>query len=90
MFGHFPLWPESASTNAGNVDALYIFLLLVSGIMTTLIFTVLMVFAVRFRKRRGQRAVQNEGTHHLEITWSIIPFCEMMEFYIWGAVIFYQ
>ncbi len=34
MFGHLPFWPESASSNAGNVDALYIFLLMVSGIMT--------------------------------------------------------
>ena len=49
MFGHLPLWPENASTNAGNVDALYIFLLLVSGIMTVLIFAVLTAFAVRYR-----------------------------------------
>ena len=90
MFGHLPLWPENASTNAGNVDALYIFLLLVSGIMTVLIFAVLTAFAVRFRKRRGQRAVQIEGSTHLEITWSIIPFCVMLVFFIWGAVIFFQ
>ena len=90
MFGHLPLWPESASTNAGNVDALYIFLLLVSGIMTVLIFAVLTAFAVRFRKRRGQRAVQIEGSTHLEITWSIIPFCVMLVFFVWGALIFFQ
>jgi cytochrome c oxidase subunit II len=90
MFGHLPLWPESASTNAGNVDALYIFLLLVSGIMTVLIFAVLTAFAVRFRKRRGQRAVQIEGSHQLEVTWSIIPFCVMLVFFVWGAVIYFQ
>jgi cytochrome c oxidase subunit 2 len=90
MFGHLPLWPENASTNAGNVDALYIFLLLVSGIMTVLIFAVLTAFAVRFRKQKGQRAVQIEGSHHLEITWSIIPFCVMLMFFVWGAVIFFQ
>jgi cytochrome c oxidase subunit 2 len=90
MFGHFPLWPESASTNAGNVDALYIFLVLVSGIMTVLIFTVLMAFAVRFRKRRGRRAEQIEGSAQLELTWSIIPFCVMLVFFVWGAVIFFQ
>ncbi|HXY77838.1 MAG TPA: cytochrome c oxidase subunit II [Candidatus Acidoferrales bacterium] len=90
MFGNLPLWPDSASTNAGNVDALYIFLLLVSGIMIAMIFSVLTVFAVKFRKRRGQRAQQIEGSHELEITWSIIPFCVMMVFYIWGAVIFFR
>ncbi len=90
MFGHFPLWPESASTNAGNVDALYIFLLLVSGIMILLIFTVLAVFAVRYRKRKGQRAEQIEGSTQLELTWSIIPLCVMLAFFIWGAVIYFQ
>ncbi|MFY9560799.1 MAG: cytochrome c oxidase subunit II [Terriglobales bacterium] len=90
MFGHLPFWPESASTNAGNVDALYIFLVLVSGIMTVLIFTVLTAFAVRFRKRRGQRAEQIEGSTQLELTWSIIPFCVFLVFFVWGAVIFFQ
>jgi cytochrome c oxidase subunit II len=90
MFGRLPLWPESASTNAGNVDALYIFLVLVSGIMTVLIFTVLTGFAVRFRKRRGQRAEQIEGSNKLELTWSIIPFCIFMAFFVWGAVIYFQ
>jgi cytochrome c oxidase subunit II len=88
--GHLPFWPESASTTAGNVDALYIFLLMVSGIMTLMIFSVLTVFAVRFRKRRGQRAEQIEGSTLLEITWSVIPFCVMMVFFIWGAVLYFQ
>jgi len=90
MFGHFPLWPENASTSAGNVDALYIFLVMVSGIMTVLIFTVLTAFAVRYRKRKGQRAEQIEGSNRLELTWSIIPFCVMLVFFIWGAVIYFQ
>lgn len=90
MFGHLPLWPESASTNAGRVDALYIFLVLVSAIMTVLIFSTLTVFAVRFRKRRGQRAEQIEGSTVLELIWSIIPFGVFIAFFVWGAVIYFQ
>jgi cytochrome c oxidase subunit II len=90
MFGYLPLWPESASTTAGSVDALYIFLVLVSGIMTVLIFTVLTVFAVRFRRRTGKRAEQIEGSSHLEITWSVIPFCVFMSFFVWGAAIYFH
>jgi cytochrome c oxidase subunit 2 len=90
MFGYFPLWPDNASTSAGNVDALYIFLVLVSGIMTVLIFTVLTAFAVRFRKRRGRPAEQIEGSNKLELTWSIIPFCFFLAFFVWGAVIYFQ
>ena len=59
---------------ANNVDALYIFLLVVSGMMTVAIFTMVLIFAVRYRKRPGQRAEQIDGSHALEITWSLIPF----------------
>lgn len=88
--GHMPFWPESASTTAANVDALYIFLLTVSAIMTLMIFCMLVIFAVRFRKRKGQRAEQIEGSVPLEITWSVIPFCVMMVFFVWGAVLYFQ
>ena len=90
MLSHLPFWPESASTTAGQVDALYIFLVLVSAIMTVLIFSTLIIFAVRFRKRRGQPAEQIEGSTVLEITWSVIPFAVFLSFFVWGAVIFFQ
>ena len=90
MFSHLPFWPESASTTAGRVDALYIFLVLVSAIMTVLIFTTLIVFAIKFRKRRGRPAEQIEGSTILEITWSIIPFAIFMSFFVWGAVLYFQ
>jgi cytochrome c oxidase subunit 2 len=72
------------------VDALYIFLLIVSAIMTLMIFTMLVIFAVKFRKRKGQHAEQIEGSVPLEITWSVIPFCVMMVFFVWGAVLYFQ
>lgn len=90
MFGHIPFWPESASTTAGRVDALYLFLVLVSAIMTALIFITLMIFAVKFRRRRGQSAEQIEGSNILELTWSLIPFGVFMAFFVWGAVIYFQ
>jgi len=90
MFSHLPFWPESASTTAGQVDALYIFMVLVSAIMTTLIFATLIFFAVKFRKRRGKSAEQIEGSTVLEITWSVIPFAVFLSFFVWGAVIYFQ
>jgi len=38
MLNNFPLWPQQASTLAGHVDALYIFLLIVTGMMALLVF----------------------------------------------------
>jgi cytochrome c oxidase subunit 2 len=90
MLDNFPLWPERASTMAGNVDALYIFLLIVSGLMTLLIFIAVVYFAARYRYRRGVPAEQIEGSIPLELTWSIIPFFVFMAIFLWGAVVFFR
>jgi len=90
MFSHIPFWPESASTSAGQEDALYIFLVLVSAVMTTLIFTTLIIFAVKFRKRRNQTAEQIEGSQVLEITWSVIPMGVFLSIFVWGAVLYFK
>jgi cytochrome c oxidase subunit 2 len=90
MLNNFPLWPEQASTMASRVDALYIFLLIVTGLMTLLIFFCLIYFAARFRSRPGIRAEQIEGSTPLEITWSAIPFLIFMVIFAWGAVVYFK
>src|SRR5215470_12954835 len=90
MFDNFPLWPARASSTAGNVDALFIFLLIVSGMMTLLIFTAVVYFAARYRHRKGVLAEQIEGSTPLEITWSIIPLGVFMVIFLWGAVVYFQ
>jgi cytochrome c oxidase subunit 2 len=90
MFNNFPLWPDRASTAAGNVDALFIFLLIVSGLMTLLIFVALTYFAARYRHRRGVLAEQIEGSIPLELAWSIIPLFVFMVIFAWGAVVYFK
>jgi cytochrome c oxidase subunit 2 len=90
MLNNFPLWPQQASAMAGHVDALYIFLLIVTGMMTLLIFICLIYFAARYRYRPGVLAEQIEGSTPLEITWSIIPFFVFMVIFVWGAVVYFQ
>jgi len=75
---------------AWQVDALYIYLLLVAAVMTLLIFTAVAVLAIKYRAREGQLAHQIEGSMILEITWSIIPFGVMLTFFLWGAVLFFK
>jgi cytochrome c oxidase subunit II len=75
---------------AGNVDALYIFLIIVSGLMSLLIFTAVVYFAARYRARRGVLAEQIEGSTPLELTWSIIPLGVFMVIFIWGAVVYFK
>src|SRR5271165_828737 len=85
-----PLWPDRASTMAGQVDALYIYLLLVAGVMTALIFLAVTVLAIKYRRVPGREAQQIEGSTILEITWSVIPFFVMLTFFVWGAVIYFR
>ena len=90
MFDNFPLWPARASSTAGNVDALFIFLLIVSGMMTLLIFTAIVYFAARYRHRKGVPAEQVEGSIPLELTWTIIPLGVFMVIFAWGAIVFFK
>ncbi len=90
MLNNFPLWPERASTIAGHVDALFIFLLIVTGMMALLVFALVIFFAARYRHRPGVRAEQIEGSHALEITWSVIPLGIFMVIFAWGAVVYFK
>jgi cytochrome c oxidase subunit 2 len=90
MFDNFPLWPQRASSTAGNVDALFIFLIIVSGLMTLLIFSALIYFAARYRHRKGVLAEQVEGSIPLELTWTIIPLGVFMVIFAWGAVVYFK
>ena len=90
MFDNFPLWPQRASTMAGNVDALFIFLIIVTGMMTLLVFSAVIYFAARYRRQKGVLAEQIEGSTPLEITWSIIPLAVFMVIFLWGAVVYFK
>ena len=58
--------------------------------MCVAIFTMILVFAVRYRRRPGVEAEQIEGSTALEITWSVIPLFIFLVIFAWGAVIYFQ
>ena len=51
MWEGFPLFPEQASTIAEGVDSLYFFLVGISVFFSLLIFTLVFVFAIVYRRR---------------------------------------
>lgn len=75
---------------ASQVDALYIYLLVVAGIMTALVFILVAVLAIKYRRVPGREAHPIEGSTVLEIGWSVIPFFIMVTFFIWGAIVYFQ
>lgn len=84
----FPLWPISASTTAGQVDALYIFLIAVTGGVTLFICIVMLVFIFRYRHRKHPVADQVSGSVPLELTWTLVSLGVFMIFFLWGANIY--
>jgi len=90
MFDNFPLWPAGASNHALPVDLVYIFLVVLSAVMTLAIFAAIAIFGVKYRRRHDREAHQIEGSLILEITWSVIPLGIFMVIFGWGAVIYFH
>src|SRR5260370_35452954 len=90
MFETFPLWPARASPTGGSVDTLFIFLVILSAMVSVAIFTAIVVFAVRYRRRQGVAAEQIEGSTAQEITWAIIPLGIFGVIFLWGAIIYFK
>ncbi len=89
--GGLSIFPESASTTAGQVDALYIFLLVVCIGMTALIFAAVFFFAIKYhRKSDLDRPKAIHGSLPLEIIWSVIPFLVMLVMFAWGTKLYFQ
>ncbi|MDX1630276.1 MAG: cytochrome c oxidase subunit II [Thermoanaerobaculia bacterium] len=86
----FPLFPESASTTSGQVDALYLFLVAVSAFFSLLIAASVIYCAVRYRRREPD---QVGSTFHanllMEVTWTIIPLIIVLGVFFWGARVFF-
>ena len=91
MATDFPIFPEQASTTAAHVDALYFFLIAISVFFGLLIATLVVVFAVRYRRRSpDERPRAILGSVALELTWTLIPLGIVMVIFLWSASIFFS
>jgi cytochrome c oxidase subunit 2 len=90
MWFGIPLFPEAASSIAERVDALYFFLLGVSGFFSVLIAGLIVFFAVKFHRRKpGAVGATIHGGLLLEVTWTVIPLLITMVIFGWGASVFF-
>src|SRR5256885_2500005 len=91
MFTNFPFFPQQASEQAATIDALYFFLLAVTGFFALLIAVMVVVFAVKFhRKHEDDVGVAIHGSLALELMWTIIPLGITMVMFVWGAQVFFH
>jgi cytochrome c oxidase subunit 2 len=90
-----PFFPEAASDIARSVDHLFLFALVCLIVFSTLIATLILVFAVKFhRKRPDEVGVDvyetSPKSHALELVWSAIPLGLMMILFVWGLRVYFE
>jgi cytochrome c oxidase subunit II len=82
--------PEQASTVAAKVDALFLFLVVVSLCFAGVIFLLVTVFAVRYRRRsEADRPAAIHGSLILESLWTGIPLVIALAIFVWGAYLYF-
>lgn len=88
----FLLFPERASTIAEQVDALMVFMVAVSVVMTALIAGLLVLFVIRYRRRAGreQAGARVVGALRLEILWTSVPLVVGLVMFAWGAKVYFN
>jgi cytochrome c oxidase subunit 2 len=86
----FPLFPQRASSLAGEVDVLFLAWLGISAFFALLIAGLILYFFVRFRRRSPEeRGIPEHASWPLEITWSVIPLAIALGMFAWGARVFF-
>ena len=92
MFPNSPMFPTASSAIARHVDQLFFFALAGSVFFSTLIFVLVITFAVRFRRRHPDQIgiPDTKSATALEITWSLIPLALMMVLFAWGTKVYFE
>ena len=86
---NLPLFPERASTGAGEVDAVFLGVMIVVMGFLALIVGLIFVFLVRYRRgTKVDRSSPPETDRRLEIAWIVIPFIISMVIFIGAAIVY--
>jgi cytochrome c oxidase subunit 2 len=85
MLTELPFWPQEASTVAGNVDALTMFIALVTAFFSILIFLLILYFSIHYRRRPGRVAVPMNASLPLEVLWTVVPLGLTAVMFTWGS-----
>ena len=86
----FPLWPEQASTFAGRMDTLFIFLCVITGTISIAVFILIFFLAIKYRRRPdNELAEEQEPPKALEAGWIIVPFFIFMGMFVWGSWMYF-
>jgi cytochrome c oxidase subunit II len=84
---------NEASLASHDVDAVFIFILVIAGFFFILTQGLLIYFAVRYRRKKGETASTVStpyitGNHALEIIWIVIPSLLLVGIFAYGLQVF--
>lgn len=82
----FAFTPPAASSFAGQVDRLYLGLVVVTGAAFLLVATLLLVFSIRYRRgSNADRGDRIRKSWHWEIGWTTATFVAFVGLFFWAA-----
>ena len=91
MFKNLPFFPQQASAQAAQVDAIYFFMVAVTAFFSLLIAALVVVFAIKYRRKSDNEVgVAIHGSLALELMWTFIPLAIAMVMFAWGAKVFFD
>ena len=77
--------PENASNLASGVDNVLLFVTVISVFFFLLISAVLVIFAIKYRRRaEDEETPYITGNELLEVIWTVIPSILLMVIFAWG------
>lgn len=78
-----------ASSFAGPVDALLLFMLLLSALIAAGVCTVLVWFAVKYRRgSAADRGGAEDRSLGIELTWTLLPLAVFLGLFVWSINLF--
>ncbi len=81
--------PDAASTYAGDVDALFYFILIVSVILFAGVMATMVLFAWRYRRRSAaDRPKPVKENKIVETSWILVPTILVAIVFVWGFRVF--
>jgi len=84
-----PIQPPAASSIAEGVDKLYFVLSGITVFFTVLIFSIIFVFMIKYRRRsEDELTVETHTPLIVELTWTIIPSLICAVLFVWSAALY--
>lgn len=89
--GWLPIFPESASTVARDVDILYLSLVGFAGVLSLVLCALIVYFVVRYRSGAVvDRSDRVENSTRYEIVWITIPTLIALGLFAWAAALYME